>query len=71
VARHLQGLALFRRIGDRSGEATALNSLGESYLAVGQPGQGRRQWQLALELYEQLGMPQAAEVRARLQPGGR
>ena len=35
---HQQALALSREIGDRDGEADALNGAGETLLATGQPG---------------------------------
>jgi hypothetical protein len=47
-------LELYREIGNRSGEAVPLNSLGEILLATGQPGNARAQHTTALGLAEQI-----------------
>ena len=41
---------MYREIGNRSGEADALNSLGEVLLAIGQPGHARFEYATALRL---------------------
>ena len=53
---HLQqALALFREIGDRSGEAEALNGLGKVFFLTGQDDQARAQHAAALVLASQIG----------------
>ncbi len=104
-----QGLALFRQAGDKSGEADALNSLGELCLAEGkpdsacgwharalaladsigekyeqarahdglagahcaadEPGPGLGHWRLALAIYADLDVPEAARLRAACPAG--
>jgi len=52
---HQQALTLFREIGDRGGEAAALNGLGETLLADGRTGHARAQHSAALTIAEQIG----------------
>jgi DNA-binding SARP family transcriptional activator/Flp pilus assembly protein TadD len=60
------GLALFRELDDRHGQAKALRDLGDVLLAQGDHEQARASWREALEICEQLEVPEAEEVRARL-----
>ena len=50
-----QALVLWSETGVRTGETEALNSLGETLLAAGQPGQARTRHAAALDLAIQLG----------------
>ena len=50
-----QALALFRESGDRTGEAEALNGVGEILLATGQPDEARAEHAAALALASQIG----------------
>jgi tetratricopeptide (TPR) repeat protein len=56
AADHLQqGLSLFRQAGDKSGEADALNGLGELSLAESQPDNARGWHTCALALADHIG----------------
>jgi tetratricopeptide (TPR) repeat protein len=48
-------VALRQELGNRAGEAEALNGLGEVFLATGQPDQARTQHATALSLASQTG----------------
>ena len=50
-----QALALFREIGDRTGEAEALNGVGEILLSAGRPDEARVEHAAALTLASQIG----------------
>jgi tetratricopeptide (TPR) repeat protein len=50
-----QALVLFRAIGDRAGQAEALNGLGEVALATGKSARARIQHSAALDLASQIG----------------
>jgi tetratricopeptide (TPR) repeat protein len=50
-----QALAWYQEIGDRGGEADALNGSGETLLATGRPGQARDRHAEALTLAQQTG----------------
>ncbi|WP_395574043.1 AfsR/SARP family transcriptional regulator [Streptomyces sp. BK79] len=68
AARHAeQALALGCIGGDRM-RGNVLTLLGRSLSALGQADRARACWQEALNLYQQCGAPQAAEVRALLTP---
>ncbi len=62
-----QALAAARGIGNRQGEALALYTLGKIQNDTGQITPARKSWQHALAIFEELGAPQTAEVRARLE----
>jgi hypothetical protein len=47
-------------------QARAHNGIASSHHAVGDPGQARHHWQQALNLYAELGAPEADHVRAQL-----
>jgi DNA-binding SARP family transcriptional activator/tetratricopeptide (TPR) repeat protein len=64
--QHATALGLASQDGDKFQQARAHNGLASSYRATGDDGQARYHWQQALALYTELGVPQAAEVRARL-----
>jgi len=61
-----QSLAARRLAGDRHGEAVALQHLGGARRAVGDLSGAHEAWWLALEIYDALNSPGAAEVRAAL-----
>ncbi|GII85085.1 hypothetical protein Ssi03_30750 [Sphaerisporangium siamense] len=67
-AAHAYGSAvtLTGRTGDRLEEARALSGLAHLDRAAGRTGEARRSWQACAEIYESLGVPAAAEVRALL-----
>jgi tetratricopeptide (TPR) repeat protein len=61
-----EALSLCRELGSRSGEADALNSLGEVLLATGQPDHARAEYATALHLAVQTG---DKHQQARAAPG--
>ncbi|KNE81959.1 BTAD domain-containing putative transcriptional regulator [Streptomyces xinghaiensis] len=65
-----QALSVLRGIGGEWRRANALTMLGRALNDIGQLDRARVCWQEALAVYDQLGSPEAAEVRALLQPLG-
>jgi DNA-binding SARP family transcriptional activator/tetratricopeptide (TPR) repeat protein/DNA-binding XRE family transcriptional regulator len=61
-----RALAASRHIGNRQGEALALYNLGKIQHDTGRTDRARESWHQALSIFEELGAPQATEVRARL-----
>jgi tetratricopeptide (TPR) repeat protein len=59
-------LTLFRQLGDRYYEAETLTHLGDTRRAAGQPDDARETWRQALGILDDLGHPDAAQVRAKL-----
>ena len=47
-------------------QARAHNGLGRAHHATGDPGQARSHWHAALDLYTELGAPEANHVKAQL-----
>jgi DNA-binding SARP family transcriptional activator/tetratricopeptide (TPR) repeat protein len=68
IASYEQALALWRDLGDRYEVATTLVRLGDSLHAAGDLDSARRIWQQAGIILDELGHPQAAQVRNRLDP---
>ena len=58
-----------RETADPYGEGEALRQLGSALLDIGDRGKAIACLQAALELFEELGAPDAEEVRALLQKG--
>jgi tetratricopeptide (TPR) repeat protein len=65
-ASYAAALAMARETGGKHELARACFGLGESCHAAGDTRQARRHWRDALALYRDLGAPEAASVRARL-----
>jgi tetratricopeptide (TPR) repeat protein len=61
-----RALDLFREVGDRYFQAPTLNHLGDTHQVVGDYDAARGAWQRALTILEELQLPEAAEVRAKL-----
>ncbi|MFC5721745.1 BTAD domain-containing putative transcriptional regulator [Streptomyces gamaensis] len=61
-----QALALLRGLGGGWRRGNVLTVLGRSLDALGQPGRAHACWREALAIYEELGSPEAAEVRRLL-----
>jgi tetratricopeptide (TPR) repeat protein/transcriptional regulator with XRE-family HTH domain len=59
-------IRLAAETGDTYHQAGAHRDLAESHYSADQDAQARHHWQQALALYTELGVPEAAEVRARL-----
>jgi DNA-binding SARP family transcriptional activator/uncharacterized protein HemY len=59
-------LSLAVQIGDRLGLGRAHSGVGDSYDATGDREQARSHWQEALSVFCGMGVPEGAEVRARL-----
>jgi tetratricopeptide (TPR) repeat protein len=64
-----RAVALFREQGDRYNEATVLIRLGECRDDAGHREPARDEWRRALAILDEIGHPNADDVRARL--GGR
>jgi tetratricopeptide (TPR) repeat protein len=72
---HTDALDTAGRIDDRCEQARAHSGLGSAHESLGEHAHARRHHGLALALYTDLDMPQAAEIRDRLgavagHPGG-
>jgi DNA-binding SARP family transcriptional activator/tetratricopeptide (TPR) repeat protein/transcriptional regulator with XRE-family HTH domain len=65
-ARHHEALTLASEIGNRHMQARSHDGLARTYHATGDLAQARRQWERALDLYASLGVPEADQVRAKL-----
>lgn len=63
-------LRLYREIGDTFSEANTLRHLGDTYLAVGDPGSARTVWEHALRLLVRTDPAAASELRTRLRALG-
>jgi DNA-binding SARP family transcriptional activator/tetratricopeptide (TPR) repeat protein len=61
-----QALAGYRELGDQLSEAAVLIHLGDTQEATGDVGSARGTWRWALQIFENLDQPDAAEVRTRL-----
>ncbi|PSL56910.1 NB-ARC domain-containing protein [Saccharothrix carnea] len=63
---HEQALAIALDIGDRHEQAQAHEGFANAYEALENVTEARERWNNALEIYSELGAPEAAEVRRRL-----
>jgi hypothetical protein len=61
-----KGLAIAERAGDRRGVAVCLRDLGYVSEALDDLPQARAHWRQALGIFEELGVPEGAEMRAVL-----
>jgi len=64
--QHAAALTLATECGYRVEQARAREGLGDAYHALGDTSEAVRHWQAALASYDDLGVPEAARVRARL-----
>jgi tetratricopeptide (TPR) repeat protein len=67
----VQGLDIQRATGDRLTEALTLDTQAKALQATGEISQARQSWQLALQILEEAGHPDAREIRSRLAENGR
>jgi tetratricopeptide (TPR) repeat protein len=66
IAYYKQALHLYSEFGDRYDEADTLACLGDTHLADGAPACASAAWNRALTILDELGHPDAAQVRKRL-----
>ncbi|WP_291415893.1 tetratricopeptide repeat protein [Actinophytocola sp.] len=66
LAAHAEAHMYASKIGQQPEQARACAGLGEVHHHLGEAAEAREQWQQALALYEELGVPEAGEMRARL-----
>jgi tetratricopeptide (TPR) repeat protein len=66
---HEQSLAIRRELGDRHGEGQTLWALGNAIAAARGRRAARSSWAGALAIFDDLGAPQAGQVRALLERG--
>ncbi|WP_229401829.1 ATP-binding protein [Micromonospora okii] len=64
-------LALWREAGERYFEATTLTHLGDTRRRAGDSDAARAAWRRAVEILDQIGHPDADQLRDRLAPGAR
>jgi tetratricopeptide (TPR) repeat protein len=68
---HLRALDLASQTDDRFEQARAHAGLAGCHQATGDPAQALGHWHEALSLYDDLGTPEAGQIRARLAAGNR
>jgi DNA-binding SARP family transcriptional activator/Tfp pilus assembly protein PilF len=66
IAYYRQALQLYREFGDRYYEAQTLVYLGDTSLAADRPESAVMFWQDAVTIFDNLGLPEAASLRAKL-----
>jgi tetratricopeptide (TPR) repeat protein len=67
ISHYLEALRIRRSTGDYHPQAEILAHLGEAYHALGRTAEARDSWRQALTILEDLGDPDADDVRARLE----
>ncbi|WP_433272142.1 tetratricopeptide repeat protein [Actinosynnema sp. CS-041913] len=65
---HRSALLLAEDAGDSYERARALTGLGDAHQAAGDPVRAAEHWRRAVVLYEDMGLPDASQLRARLEP---
>jgi DNA-binding SARP family transcriptional activator/Tfp pilus assembly protein PilF len=63
---HRRAIMLCRQLGNRTDEAEGLAALGDSTLAAGDPAAAREAWEESLIILDELELPMASAVHARL-----
>ena len=66
LARHRKALELARSIDLRIEIARALDGIGQALRGLGNLAGATRHWQEALDLYDEIGLPEAAATREAL-----
>src|SRR5260370_587942 len=66
IASYKQALNLYCEFGDRYDEADTLACLGDTHLDDGSPASAEAAWSRALTILDELGHPDAAQVRKKL-----
>jgi DNA-binding SARP family transcriptional activator len=67
IACCVRALGLHRENGSRWGAAETLGHLGDAHRAAGRPAEARTAWEEALAILDDLGHPDASQIRAKLQ----
>jgi DNA-binding SARP family transcriptional activator/tetratricopeptide (TPR) repeat protein len=67
AACYRHALQLRRETGEPYNEARTLCRLGDTYQAAGEAGPARDAWQRALDIFDELGVSEAAELRGKLE----
>ncbi len=62
-----QALAIYRELSNRHSAAQTLHCLGETLQAIGQLSEARESWLEALSIFDDLGAPEAIQVRVCLE----
>jgi tetratricopeptide (TPR) repeat protein len=70
IACYRRALEICREGGDRFNEAACLDVLGDTYREAGSDDDARQAWMQALRIFDEVGHPDAGEIRAKLQPPG-
>jgi len=70
IAYYQDAIGILRDLGDRLDEADTLRRLGDVLHGSGDTEAARRAWLDALHIYDEIDHPNAAEIRAKLQPPG-
>jgi tetratricopeptide (TPR) repeat protein len=65
---HAAALDLSAQAGEKREQARAHDGLGNVHEALGDPARARHHWLQALELYTEIGAPEARQARAKLSP---
>lgn len=63
---HEEALTIAQQIGDRHEQAQAHEGFANAHQALGNTTEARKSWELALEIYVDLGAPEAEQIRRRL-----
>jgi hypothetical protein len=58
---------MFEELDALDEQAHALSGIGDTLQRIGDQARARASWRRALELYELLGVPEAQEIRAKLE----
>ncbi len=66
VACYQRSISVYREHGTRKGLAEVLGHLGDTHRAAGDPDQARAAWTEALAIVDELGHPDADQIRAKL-----
>ena len=66
TACYQQALQLYREFGDRYDEAQALDHLGDTSLMADEPESAATAWRDAVTIFDDLGLPEAADLRVKL-----
>lgn len=66
LTAHAEAHAYAAKAGHQQEQARACDGLARAHYLLGEHDQAREQWRQALALYEELGVPEAGDVRARL-----